>query len=686
MKLQYICLYLCTLLIMSCTNPYASDIKRSLVLAGDNASELQAVLDYYKGKDRKKYKAACFLIANMQYHRSNRKLDIPKGYDSLFAKADSVYRAMFTGMSSEEILKFKAEKSNNIQKELGNEFKKLPQVSETKAPLDVATMKAGYLIDNIERAFKIWHNSPYAKDLSFDDFCEFILPYRTTDEPLTLSKAQLDSIFHQILFADDMSGVRNRIERYKAYVSKFRWLTYYMSTKKSLGLYDIYLEQFKMDCHTITSWTTNIMRSNGIPTVYEYTPQWTDRARRHFWCATPDSLGILRPYTPPKNNLMEDWESDLKYAGKVYRKTFGANKQTPYFLHSQGEYIPDEFSTPLLLDQTKRYHKTGTLKLDFPVATNNKLAYLCAFRRSDGNGLYPVAWGLINSKEQNVVFEQVPDSIVFFPAYYEGDELVPFGNPVMLRNDSIITFNGSNGTQQMTLLRKYPPKRRFQRMWQRLAGAKIMAGNKKNKHFKTLYKFTEGPEDAYLHEIRFPNEKEYRYYRFVSNKRIQSNIAHIEFLGKYSNQHYCSEPTALPVFPNDSSSVDKTDLWRIDNKTAYKENREHKAYDNRMETYVTSSMITLDFGVPVRIEAIRYAPRNANNMIVIGDKYALYYYNKGWKHVGTQVATANYLTFENVPENYIYWLSNLSNGNEELPFFYQDNRQFFINLTPMREE
>ncbi len=60
--------------------------------------------------------------------------------------------------------------------------------------------------------------------------------------------------------------------------------------------------------------------------------------------------------------------------------------------------------------------------------------------------------------------------------------------------------------QQMTLLRKYPPKRRFQRMWQRLAGAKIMAGNKKNKKFKALYKFTEGSEEAYLHEIRFPND------------------------------------------------------------------------------------------------------------------------------------------------------------------------------------
>ena len=71
MKPQYICIYLCALFIMSCTDPFASGIKQSLALAGDNASELQAVLDYYKGKDRKKYKAACFtgVIGNLRFRK-----------------------------------------------------------------------------------------------------------------------------------------------------------------------------------------------------------------------------------------------------------------------------------------------------------------------------------------------------------------------------------------------------------------------------------------------------------------------------------------------------------------------------------------------------------------------------------------------------------------------------------------
>ena len=83
-----------------------------------------------------------------------------------------------------------------------------------------------------------------------------------------------------------------------------------------------------MDCHNMTTWSSDILRACGVATVYEYTPQWTDRDRKHFWCVSPDSTGIFQPYTAPDNNIREDWESDIKYAGKVYT-TFPKNKNTP---------------------------------------------------------------------------------------------------------------------------------------------------------------------------------------------------------------------------------------------------------------------------------------------------------------------------------------------------------------------
>lgn len=41
----------------------------------------------------------------------------------------------------------------------------------------------------------------------------------------------------------------------------------------------------------MTNWSCNVLRACGIPTIYEFTPKWTDRDNRHFWCVSPDSIG-----------------------------------------------------------------------------------------------------------------------------------------------------------------------------------------------------------------------------------------------------------------------------------------------------------------------------------------------------------------------------------------------------------
>ena len=43
---------------------------------------------------------------------------------------------------------------------------------------DIKTIKANYLIRNIDFAFKVWHEQPWGKYVSFHNFLEFVLPYR----------------------------------------------------------------------------------------------------------------------------------------------------------------------------------------------------------------------------------------------------------------------------------------------------------------------------------------------------------------------------------------------------------------------------------------------------------------------------------------------------------------------------
>lgn len=42
---------------------------------------------------------------------------------------------------------------------------------------DIKVIKSGFLIANIDSAFRVWREKPWASHVGFDDFCEYILPY-----------------------------------------------------------------------------------------------------------------------------------------------------------------------------------------------------------------------------------------------------------------------------------------------------------------------------------------------------------------------------------------------------------------------------------------------------------------------------------------------------------------------------
>lgn len=185
----------------------------------------------------------------------------------------------------------------------------------------------------------------------------------------------------------------------------------------------------------------------------------------------------------------------------------------------------------------------------------------------------------------------------------------------------------------------------------------------------------------YLQEIAFENCKQYRYYRFCTSNSEPVNIAHMEFLGNYSPNHNCAIPTALPVFSEEELVPQKScQLYRINGVPIRTGSKPEYAFDNNYNTYVGAASIGMDFKTPVQITSIRFVPRNANNMIVPGNSYMLLYYNGEWKEHKVLRAEHQYLDFENVPVATLYWLRNLTEGKEELPFFYIDGKQYFLHI------
>ena len=92
------------------------------------------------------------------------------------------------------------------------------------------------------------------------------------------------------------------------------------------------------------------------------------------------------------------------------------------------------------------------------------------------------------------------------------------------------------------------------------------------------------------------------------------------------------------------------------------------------------AFVTLDLGKTEKIGKIVYMPRNDDNFIRLGDQYELYYQDgfNGWISLGKQVATELTLHYDNIPQNAVLWLRNLSRGREETVFRNEEGRQVFF--------
>lgn len=185
-------------LFTSCGNSDA--VEQALNQAEANRQELESVLDHYRYTDRKKFRAASFLIANMPYHKSKQHITLPDDYHRYFERLDSAYHDMFGGVPIDSIGQLMPREYNTFRRQLGEDFQQLDMpVHEDNSVGDLHRITADFLISHIDQAFEAWKGDPLLTNMAYDDFKEFVLPYRTTDEELILRRADLRKQWMPIL-------------------------------------------------------------------------------------------------------------------------------------------------------------------------------------------------------------------------------------------------------------------------------------------------------------------------------------------------------------------------------------------------------------------------------------------------------------------------------------------------------
>ena len=170
--------------LLSCSK-YSDDIENVLQQAGKNRKELEKVLKHY-GKntaDSLKLRAAEFLILNMPGKYSEY-------YDAPWNDVSTVM-LRWTSSPDKQLVLDTYHLGEPVRKD------------------DIDHITANYLINNIELAFKVWREMPWGKDIPFDVFCEEILPYRTSTEPLENWREKVLASFVVLYneFRDDTTGI-----------------------------------------------------------------------------------------------------------------------------------------------------------------------------------------------------------------------------------------------------------------------------------------------------------------------------------------------------------------------------------------------------------------------------------------------------------------------------------------------
>lgn len=526
-------------------------------------------------------------------------------------------------------------------------------------------MPADIFFQNVDMAYADWKDGPWAGHLSFDDFCEYLLPYRVGSENIgNWRKEAREKYLHRL------NWMKNEDDKsHSAY-----WAALYMNDQiKNNGFHIWAIPHFEGvdlpwrvlkdihmgECEDYANLTAYVMRACGIPVAVDYTPQWPFRSSGHYWNTLLDNSGKNIPFMGGESNPGYPCKAGYIMA-KVYRKTFARQEGSLAVLNdSIKEQIPDILSSPFIKDVSSEYFNGTdiTLRLKEGQSRGRKFVYLSVFNNQEW---IPVAFARVES-DTVATFADMGSDIVYLPSYWGAKGAVGISNPVLIRKNREVDFltPDKSHLQTLKLSRKFPVFGGVLYYSKRVVGGYFEASNSEDFHDAVpCGKIERNPQMRY-DSVAVTGKKAYRYWRYVSPKGGHCNMAEIAFFEKGKR----IEPVRTFADGNVNQGYKVED-----------------AFDNDELTFYESSVsdggwIAADMGKPVTIDKIRYMPRGDDNNVVPGHLYRLDYYDNGKVVKGTPVtAVADAVTFAGMPSHALYILHDLTKGKEERVFTYENGK------------
>lgn len=652
----------------SCNTPQTqtlNPLEANLVKAGKNRPELEKILVHYRKNtsDSLKLKAAIILLSNIEENKYYQGEWITN-FNSIFEHSGS--------LSDDSLKHYKA-----------TLLQKLGPSKNTSVVYDLEVLKSSYLIEHIDQAFDAWQNTPWKNSVSFDTFCNYILPYKNFGEQPESWRLQLRNRYQTLLVKrenPDSAMFHSCCAINDELTNWFRYTDHLNDYPGRISFTNL-LKGKRGNCADMSNLAAYAHRAVGIPVAIDYAPLWGNYSDGHIWNAlisNTKSLHFMGAEGNPIDYAPFFVRNESKLA-KVYRKILISNENS--FVKKaqklQIEDIPTHLSSPRIIDVTELYATTATVTLSVDEDDNTPV-YLCVFQNGSWQA---IAGTFIQNKK--AIFEKMGTNILYMPMFYNSKKYEAAGNPFLLTLEKQIKPLKPDAKQSVTFYRKYPLKR-HRAKWtlaQYFDHCRIEGANSPDFKDATLLHTITNPFDkdgikdnggavardrldyaSMWEEANIGNKTPFRYVRLLSFNKPEDplKIGELAIIGTNSPTPLTGKPIGSEQHPE----------WAFDG-----------VHGQSIVGAVPNSKgqwVGLDLGKPTPLSKVQYLPANDKNIITPTKNYELFYWDNKWVSLGRKEATSFEIRYNDVPSGAVYWLHcHNCKSSEERPFTYENGKQIW---------
>lgn len=648
--LSYITLSLSFFLMISCASEKEKRLTEVLESAGSNRVELEKVLAHYKSNPQK-LAAAQFLIENMtgNFFITPEVEEVCEPFYQLYDSINGIYPGHMTAA--------KGKKIDSLWKAFN--VRPLPR----KIYWDAEQITSEFLITEIDRSFEAWQGNVYSKEVPFQEFLEYVLPYRRENRLLLEDSRTEYYQKHRDRFYKTKG--RDFIDETDSLLYLYRAISHSQNYGERIPIYSCRtLQRLQKGLCSQRCWfNSTLLSAVGMPVATDMVPAWGNRNNSHTWnvLILHGQSYAFEPYWDDDRwkykTIYNNKDSDKKWGKfrlpKVYRLTYSNHVEGPIAdERMELKDIPPLFRQFKKKDVSEEYFDTQDVTLTLAdVPADTYYAYLCVFGYQDW---HPVQWGRIEGNK--VCFKGMGRDIVYLPVYCANGGMRYAGNPFFLT---------SEGKVEPLI-----PSRETERVVVRdVLGSAVHLDNREyttcmngTKLFTLLGNHT-GELLCAVADTVFMEPTWFKAYpaspcRYIRLELPSDSIA-LSDLSFYSERNKIEGVKILTPL-NSFIQTDKPE-WLVDrySATSYRGKTPNKYID-------------IDLGKEYKVTALRMSSY-IKSTLYAKSIFELFYWDNGWKTLGKQQGNNNFLIFEGVPRSSLLMLKNCSwpGASSERIFFYK---------------